>query len=209
MLASRRAAGMPGNGLLAADMSRSRLVGLLVLLAMSFTIVTAQTSASSQSEAGETRTDRFWWDQPYRQRQGLIAVGGVQDSDGLRGFSLGYGTRGEGDESPVCGFVWLSRQVHDSERVVGLRGEMAMWVVAGDWGAIGPILGFGVETRDDEDETDFGALLPIGVEFTLWSRSNWQFSVDAERVFGISAETRNELRLSVAFAHDRLTPGSH
>ena len=190
-------------------MSRSRLV--VAVLVMSFVsasaLLAAESTKPSESQAVETENDHFWWDKFPRPRQGLIAVGGLQDSDGLTGLSLGYGTRFEGDEGPGCGIAWLSRQVHNSERVVGVRGELAMWIFAGDWGGIGPLLGFGFETRDDGQENDFGVLLPIGVEFTLWSRSHWQFALDAVRAFGISAETRNELRLSVAFAHDRLTLG--
>ena len=184
-----------------------RIAAVVLCVALAYGCLAAQSPGPLGSGGAEDEGGSLWWQQRSHLRQGVIALAGLNDSDSLTGVSLAYGIRFTGDDVPGCGTIWLSRQVQDSERAVSARGDMAMWVLARDWGAIGPLLGVGFEYRDDGKEQDFGGLLAIGVDLTLWTRLHWQFSLDAVRVFGVSAETRNELRLSFAFAHDALTIG--
>jgi hypothetical protein len=126
----------------------------------------------------------------------------------MEGVQLSYGIRVEGDEGPGSGTVGLFHLSRGNESVTGLRGDIALWPAWWSWGGVGPVFGLGAERRVRGTDEGAGGFITLGVEVAMWSRFHWQIIIDADHNFGISSPSRNELRLSVGYAHERLTIGS-
>jgi len=148
---------------------------------------------------------KYWYE--LYDREGLITLALVRDDDSLQGFQLGYGIRGMSDEWPGWGTISFARMSQDGQRVTGIRGDFMMWPFARSWYGAGPVLGLGLEKRSEPPRDGFGGYLALGAEFATWTRSHWQFAIDAEYDVGISSESRAQLSLRLAYAHEKLTIG--
>jgi len=157
--------------------------------------------------ADEDGQPRFWLESRLNIRQGFIAASAIHASDSLDGFQLSYGIRGQSDEWPGWGDLSVFRLTGAGQEVIGVRGDMKPWPAAWQWGGLGFLLGIGLEQRREDPRSGFGGFLAVGAEFTVWSKWHWQFAVDIERDFGISSESRSQVALTIAYAHDRLTAG--
>src|SRR5882672_5962790 len=155
----------------------------------------------------ENQGPQFWWELRPLIRQGFVVGSAIRASDNLDGFQLGYGIRADGDENRLWGALWVSRLSGQGQQVVGVRGDIRPWLAAGHWAGIGPVLGLGVDYRSEDPRAGLGGYLVLGVDLALWTRWHWQVALDVERDFAISSESRNQLALSIAYAHDRLTAG--
>jgi hypothetical protein len=136
-----------------------------------------------------------------------VAATAIHASDSLDGIQLSYGIRGYSDEWPGWGSASIFRLSGAGQIVTGIRGDIKPWPAAWRWGGVGFLLGAGFEQRREDPRAGFGGFLALGGEFTVWSKWHWQFAIDAERDFGVSSESRNQLAFTIAYAHDRLTAG--
>ena len=144
-----------------------------------------------------------WWDSDV-DREGLLTLGVTAGTDSLLGGGLGYGVRMQG-RVPGSATVWLNHLVDDERRVTNLRMEAVAWPFKGSWCGGGPVMGLGLEENSRPPREGFGGHFALGADFTVWSRYHWQVSLDAMHLFGISSDTRNEIRLSLAYVHRALT----
>jgi hypothetical protein len=182
-------------------------VALVMLSGASVIAAVSESHDPEESASPEQWKPEFWLELRLNIRQGFVAATGIQASDDLSGLQVGYGIRGDSDEFPVWGGLWLSSLSGNGQRVIGARGDMKLWLIAWSRGGVGPLLGLGLEHRSEPPRAGFGGYLALGAEVTVWSRWHWQISLDAERDFGISSKSRNQIGFTIAYAHDRLTAG--
>ena len=144
----------------------------------------------------------FWWDSDA-DKEGLLTLGVTAGTDSLLGGGLGYGVRMHGNV-PGSATLWLNQLVDDERRVTTLRMEAVAWPFKRSWCGTGPVMGLGLEENSRPPREGFGGHFALGADFTVWSRFHWQVSMDAIHLFGISSDTRNEIRLSLAYVHRAL-----
>ncbi len=200
-------------------MSRSKnrkacglVLGLLVMSSMPVTVPGDSAPGPSRAPGTQARPQgesqpHFWLQARPNIRQGFIAsslIGATRDLDGVQ---VGYGIRGQSDEWPGWGTLWVSRMSGGRQVVTGVRGDINPWPLAWSWGGFGPLMGLGLEYRSQDPRAGFGGYLSLGAELAIWSRWHWQVAFDFGRDFAVSSESRNQIAFTVAYAHDRLTAG--
>lgn len=141
-------------------------------------------------------------DHPYGL--GFVAGAFALDDDALRGPQLGYGVYWR--EALSRTGLWLSHQSHGDQRSTGLRADASFMPWVRHWGGIAPLFAVGAEQRSKPSHHGSGGFVGAGIEFHLRLHGPWWITIGGERDFGLSSPTRNQLRFSVAFMHERLAP---
>jgi hypothetical protein len=149
----------------------------------------------------------IWWKGPW-EREAYISVGCLREPESggedVYGVRFAYGIRGSTDDHLVWSEVWVAARDAKEQTVVGFGAEVVPFAAYRTWGAIGPVIDLGVEHREIGPHRGFGGFFGLGVEGSLWLGRHWQLVLAGERDFGIGSATRNQVRLSIGYAHRRI-----
>jgi hypothetical protein len=171
--------------------------GTLLLLVMILIVSSSDLRAEDAStEHSKKELSWPWIDKYYR----FVLLGIISDSDSLRGLQAGYGVRGILIEAPASATLSLVVLDGRSEQVVTLRGDFLLFVLPADWMSAGPLFSGALEYRSENPSEGYGGYLGAGVGIAMWTPNRWHFTLGAERAFGVSSESRNQLLASVGFA---------
>lgn len=154
---------------------------------------------STPASPPETHEKAPYWLQEDK-RQLFVAAGYAADDDSLRGFELGFGSRGAASEVDTWMAIWVTRKTSNDQTVTGLRADLVGLMGGYKAFGVGPLFSLGLENRNGHPDEGTGGFIGVGVETFLWTRQHWQLSLGIEHQFGISSPNRNQANLAVGYA---------